>query len=267
MSQAGVGKDRIQQVSRYAFAIESASYDYSNMVLQGMAAISADRLDCELIGLAVWDGQAGDGPGGTASIVARWIAAGTRMIVIHPSGAVLENYERPSHATSEGDTKIIAVLFADVVHFSHLTEKQIPLFRDEFLPIIAEIVQSHREPLLKNTWGDGLFFAFDDLIEAGHFALDLQRQIAQKPWAKLGLPQELNLRIGLHAGPACDCVNPVTGRRDFLGFHVNRGARIEPTTDTGQIFCSQEFAALVRACGNPTRQAEGQPQRQPQGAS
>lgn len=97
--------------------------------------------------------------------------------------------------------------------------------------------------------GDGLFFAFEDVRQAGLLALELQQEIAGKGWEEMGLPAGLNVRIGLHAGPALQCVNPVTDRRDFLGFHVSRGARIEPKTDTGQIYCSQEYAALVRAKG------------------
>jgi class 3 adenylate cyclase len=245
-----VGKDRIHEISQSPLVFSSASYDYANMVLQGMAAIYADKLDTELIGLAVWDGQPGDGPGGTASIVARWLAAGLKVKVIHPSGKPLDAYQRPALMEPHGDTRIIAVLFADVVHFSQMTETQMPLFKEEFLPVVAEIVKRRGEPLLKNTWGDGLFFAFRDLREAGLFALDLQRAIARKCWRDLGLPETLNLRIGLHAGPAYECQNPVTERMDFLGYHVSRGARIEPRTATGQIYCSQEFAALVRAAGN-----------------
>ena len=245
-----LGKDRVHQVSQHSFTLASTSYDYQNMVLQGMAAIHADRLDSELVGLAVWDGQAGDGPSGTASFVARWLDAGLRVEVIHPSGAPLQGYQRPCQTASKGNTKIIAMLFADVVHFSHLTEKQMPLFEDEFLPVVADLVRRRGEPLLKNTWGDGLFFVFEDVREAGLFALDLQHEVASHPWADRGLPKELNLRLGLHAGPVYECVNPVTGRKEFLGFHVIRGARIEPASDTGQIYCSQEFAALARASGN-----------------
>ena len=245
-----LGKDRVHQVSQHSCTLSSTYYDYSNMVLQGMAAIYAEQLDSELVGLAVWDGQAGDGPGGTASIVARWLDAGLRVEVLHPSGVPLNEYQLSRQAPSPGETKIIAVLFADVVHFGHLTENQMPLFENRFLPVVADLVRRRGEPLVKNTWGDGLFFAFEDVREAGLFALELQHEVAKRNWADLGLPGELNLRLGLHAGPAYECVNPVTGRKEFLGFHVNRGARIEPTTDTGQICCSQEFAALARGGSN-----------------
>jgi hypothetical protein len=50
----------------------SVSYDYANLVLYGLALVQAQRLETSVVGLAVWDKQPGDGPGGTASVVARW---------------------------------------------------------------------------------------------------------------------------------------------------------------------------------------------------
>jgi len=243
------GEARVHQVSEHPLILTSASYDYANMVLQGMAAIHADRLDADLVGVAVWDGAPGDGPGGTASIVARWLDAGLPVQFIHPSGKPLGEYDRPVAVKSAGDTRNIAVLFADVANFSQLTEAQMPLFKDKFLAAVAGVLAGMGEPELKSTWGDGLFFAFEDVRQAGLFALELQQEIAGRRWEEMGLPAGLNVRIGLHAGPALQCVNPVTDRLDFLGFHVSRSARIEPKTDTGQIFCSQEYAALVRAKG------------------
>jgi class 3 adenylate cyclase/tetratricopeptide (TPR) repeat protein len=242
-----VGEARIREVSKTPLEFASASYDYANMVLQGMATIAADELDTELVGVAVWDGQAGHGPGGTASIATRWIAAGMRVELIDPNGRDYKLYQIPPPIGCEGDTRIVSVLFADVVHFSLLTEEELPSFGKHFLPLVAKVVRECGEPLLKNTWGDGLFMAFDDSRQAGRLALALQSAIAGQDWSKCGLPPKLNLRISLHAGPAYECTNPVTGRRDFLGYHVSRGARIEPVTDTGQVWCSREFTAMVRA--------------------
>ena len=46
--------------------------------------------------------------------------------------------------------------------------------------------------------------------------------------------------------------DPVTGLSTFMGTHVTRAARIEPTVEVGQIFVSDAFAALAAAdpsCG------------------
>jgi class 3 adenylate cyclase len=41
------------------------------------------------------------------------------------------------------------------------------------------------------------------------------------------------------------CVNPVTGRQDYLGTQVSRAARIEPITPPGEVYATEEFAAYA----------------------
>ena len=51
------------------------------------------------------------------------------------------------------------MLFADAVHFSKLTEEQVPLFVQYFLGMIGDLLdQTAHKPVFKNTWGDGLYF-------------------------------------------------------------------------------------------------------------
>ena len=65
--------------------------------------------------------------------------------------------------------------------------------------------------------------------------------------AELGLPADLGIRLVLHAGPVFTFADPVLGRSTCLGSHISRAARIEPITPPGQVFASQEFAALCSA--------------------
>jgi hypothetical protein len=60
----------------------SVSYEYANLMLHGLAGIRAAQLETDLVPLAVWDGQPGDGPGGTGSIVARWQRLGYEVELI-----------------------------------------------------------------------------------------------------------------------------------------------------------------------------------------
>jgi class 3 adenylate cyclase len=61
------------------------------------------------------------------------------------------------------------------------------------------------------------------------------------------LPNDLNIRIGLHAGPVFPCYDPVLKKQTFNGSHVNRTARIEPIAEEGQVYASEAFAALAAA--------------------
>jgi class 3 adenylate cyclase len=239
------------------------SYDYSNQVLNGLAMLHAGRLETNLVRLAVWDGQPGDGPGGTASAVARWRASGHDVEVLDlaqllaggkaewkvlPGAAQIVSPPERTGPIPEFGTEILAILFGDVVGFSKLTEDQIPLFVTHFLGTVAEMLAGHRT-VKKNTWGDGLYLVFESVRELGCFALDLRDRVASIQWEEVGLPRTLGLRIALHAGPVYHCVDPVTGLPNCLGTHVSHAARIEPITPPNQVYASQAFAALAESDG------------------
>jgi class 3 adenylate cyclase len=253
LSQAGqitVCSDRPQFDTQVA-------YEYANLILRGSGLIQARQLDTKLIPLVVWDGKAGDGPGGTASMVREWTERGYRVEHIqiaelsHPEIIVdcrppRAPAERPrAPATGEFVPCIQALLFADAHGFSKLTESQVPLFVTHFLGMVADLTNhSSHAPIAKNTCGDGLYFVFANVRDAGLFALELCDRIEQIDWAQRGLG-ELKLRVGLHAGPVYSCLDPVTNRTNYVGAHVSRAARIEPVTPVGKVYASEPFAALV----------------------
>jgi adenylate cyclase len=150
----------------------------------------------------------------------------------------------------EGPYRIAAVLFADVLKYSALEDRQIPAFVEHFLGLVGEVAdRSDFGPLARNTWGDGLYFVFSGVRDAGLFALELQARIASTDWEAVGLRPDLALRVGLHAGPVFGCTDPVTAAAVFTGRHTVRAARIEPVTPPGMIYGSREFAALATAAG------------------
>ena len=90
-------------------------------------------------------------------------------------------------------------------------------------------------------------FCFSDVAAAGKFGLALADLVAGTNWEEKKLRPGLNLRIGLHAGPAYEFDDPITGDRSYSGTHVSRAARIEPITPPGQVYASEAFAALAAA--------------------
>ena len=240
--------------------VGNVSYDFCNELLLGLARTYSVRLEAALIPLAVWDGFSGDGPGGTASAVKKWRAIGYRpeivnLATISPTLSRRSQIRKTNRANqaafskteeSSGFTsRIVAILFADAVGFSRLTEDQIPRFIRHYLGAIAQLSRKFREGVIaKNTWGDGLYLIFSDVDLAGTFALDLADLVTSKRWIEEGLPRELSLRIALHAGPVYEFRDPITGDRTYGGSHVNRAARIEPITPPGQVYASEAFAAL-----------------------
>jgi class 3 adenylate cyclase/tetratricopeptide (TPR) repeat protein len=253
---------QVQEAAKRSQICGRVSYIFANLLLHGLASVHAGHLETKLVPMAVWDGRPGDGPDGTAGTVGRWQQQGLEVDVIElqqilsqQSPIVVSNApasgthvaRRSSGTTPEFASEIRGLLFADAHGFSELTDEQVPRFVQHFLGLAGRLAsESSNKPLMKNTWGDGLYFVFASVGEAGEFALDLRDAVGKTDWPSKGLPN-INLRIGLHAGPVYSCTDPVTLRPSYIGANVSRAARIEPITPAGQVYASQAFAALAAA--------------------
>jgi class 3 adenylate cyclase/tetratricopeptide (TPR) repeat protein len=258
----------LEQASQVIIASENRAsgnamvYEYANLLLDGLAILRAKMLDTELIPLVVWDGGAGDGPGGTSSLVQHWRSHGLEPEIIDisrlladtpplgPGAAAAPPPAAPAEAVASiprsFTEEIKAMLFADVVGSSKIMEEQVPNFVEYFMGAINKLVaESPEKPLLTNTWGDALYSVFASVQDGGNFALKLRDLVANTDWQAKGLPKEVNLRISLHAGPVYCYKKPLFKELAYAGSHIVRAARIEPITPPGQVYASQQFAALA----------------------
>jgi class 3 adenylate cyclase/tetratricopeptide (TPR) repeat protein len=240
----------------------ATGFEYCNLAMNGLARIFARSLDLEITPLAVWDGYTG-APGGTGSFVRYWRNHGAQVKVVPiatkpPSmlhdtetfdvDASNSDDEFEAWVRASGRQEIKAIMFADVVGYSKLPETVIPKYVAQFNQRVSRLIaDSPAAPVNCNTWGDGLFFVFNGVEDAGRFALDLRDMVTSIDWVELGLPHQLNIRIGIHAGPVYVNFDPVVRQISFTGAHVSRAARIEPITHEGEVFTSEEFAALAAA--------------------
>ena len=240
----------------------ATGFEYCNLAMNGLARIFARSLDLEITPLAVWDGYSG-APGGTGSFVRYWRNGGTSVKVVpiatKPPSMLHDTEtfdvdasncddEFEAWVRASGRQEIKAIMFADVVGYSKLPETVIPKYVAQFNQRVSRLIaDSPAAPVNVNTWGDGLFFIFNGVEDAGRFALDLRQLVTSTDWVELGLPHQLNIRIGIHAGPVYVNFDPVVRQISFTGAHVSRAARIEPITHEGEVFTSEEFAALAAA--------------------
>jgi class 3 adenylate cyclase len=251
---------RVITASNQRLEIGGVAYEFCNQLLLGLAAIRCRQLDSTLVPLAVWNKKPGDGPGGSASVVTNWRSLGYKSEIIdisklaQPASLAKKSEAKSSRETEPPATgpqfasRIVAILFADAVGFSKLTEPEVPRFVEHFFGAIARLSRRFSKSIIaENTWGDGLYFVFDNVDLAGEFALQLADLAGKTNWSDKGLRTELNLRIALHAGPVYEFDDPITGRRNYSGTHVSRAARIEPITPPGQVYSSEAFAALAAA--------------------
>jgi class 3 adenylate cyclase len=138
------------------------------------------------------------------------------------------------------------MLFGDIKGFSKLDDRQLPIFVQDVLGAMATVLERYSSRLcFRNTWGDGIYLVFDDLLQAAHCALDLQAAITELPLNELGLPDHISLRLGGHYGPVYESADPILRNRNFFGAHVSRAARIEPITPEGCVYVTEHFAAAL----------------------
>jgi tetratricopeptide (TPR) repeat protein len=246
-----------------------STFEYANLVLTGLGKLRARMLETSAVGLAVWDGHPGDGPVGTASMIQAWRRHQVETRIVHmpvpdtaadltdaaaaPPDGDRDDSPRlprpPSSAPRPGFShEMKAMLFADAVGYSKLTEDQIPVFIEQFLGEIGRLrLNSANAPIHVETAGDGLYMVFEQVGAAGRFALEFNAAIGGRDWRDAGLPASMGVRIALHCGPVFCTRDPITGNPMYTGPHTSRTARIEPITPVGQVYASGAFAAVATA--------------------
>ena len=242
-------------------------FAHAGELTRGFALLRADALETEAVMLAVAEPQATASIGGTADDLRRWNVLGKPAQVIdlrelraqlpqqdsvavsvtpQPAGAVVHKADLPWR-----QREIKTMLFADMVGFSRLREDETPIFFVRFLGAIEKEIEACRvPPVFGNTWGDGLYLVFDECADGADFALRLRDTIAAIDWQKIGLPADMNIRIGMHTGPVFRGNDPIIGRDGFFGSHVTRAARIEPVTARGSVYVTEQMAAALAGSGN-----------------
>jgi len=242
-------------------------WDYMLEVQGGLALNTARMLQLDVQPLVLWDRQPGRGHGGTADFVQFWEQLGYESAVldmpkvgsalpVRSEGVSARRAERPVL-----HQEVKSMLFADIVGYSKFKEKAIPNFVTCFLDRVSQLAAaSPHAPQSVATWGDAIYAVFDFAADAGNFALELTRMIHENrdewmerelfwtepaPANEEPIKRALNIRIGLHTGPVLQHYNPLMRQLGFTGAHVSRAARIEPVTIPGEVYASEEFAALV----------------------
>lgn len=262
--------ERFDRILQAASSVEILGEEYASdnamaseccsRVLAGLARrCAADKGERPEV-LALWDGRPGDAFGGTQSAIefcskqgftvrlmmdlARPGAAETRPLT--PTRAGTSSAIRHDADVDEAPQQICAVVFADAVGFSKLSERQVPNFVRYYLECAMQSLRSqHIVPLVRNTWGDGLYLVFETMAEAGLFALQFRDNVMSAGWQQARLPYAPAVRVGVHAGPLFRIYDPVIGQWSYIGSHVTRAARLEPSTEPGKVLATLAFTALA----------------------
>jgi adenylate cyclase len=139
-----------------------------------------------------------------------------------------------SATTQAYDRRLAAILAADVVGYSRLTEvdeegthARLKALREEF---IEPTLERYNGRTVKLT-GDGALVEFPSVVQAAQCAVDVQRGMAER---NAGVPdhQRLDFRIGINLGDV------IIEGDDIYGGGVNVAARLEGLADPGGILIS-----------------------------
>ncbi|GHU23435.1 hypothetical protein FACS1894172_08240 [Spirochaetia bacterium] len=138
-------------------------------------------------------------------------------------------------------TKGYYIVFTDLKGFSKLSEDEIILFQTEVVPALALKIKVYKDrSKFWNTWGDAIFAAFENGIDAVLFMLEYRNFFKEHKYSKMDL-NSIHPRIAGHFGSALVVDDPILGNINLFGANINQTARIEPITRAGEIFVSTDF--------------------------
>ena len=265
--------ERLHQVLAQATTVSFATTErylghkallrYANHMTAGNGWLRGQLLDSPPHLLAVWDYRAPNIPGSSSDFIDHWPDA-SRLHLIELDQLSTETEASPAACAapvvvtppvqSSGSERVIrTMLFADVVGYSKLGEEFLPQWFQFLRHIQDSCTALGLEPALVEAWGDAFYVVMPDARSIVRYAFALRRAFTGVDHSQFGLPYQLNIRIGLHAGPVYREIHPLSGRVVFMGRQVNRAARIEPITIPGEVYASQELVALLTVEDNSDR--------------
>lgn len=240
-------------------------FTYTSDLLHGAAILRGSQLGLDPVMIALVDVESVKIQGGTIDVLSRWDQFGGESEIVDinkirenapkkPNPPVVNvDHDKLNRDLEENrnefnwcQRKIGTMLFADMVGFSRLQGVQAPSFIVHFLGEVGKVIKAcDPQPLFCNTWGDGLFIVFSEVEHGAALALEIRDRVREFSWVDVGLPEDTDIRIGMHTGPVFPAQDPIIDRLDFFGSHVNRAARIEPVTAPGAVYVSEQSAALL----------------------
>lgn len=146
----------------------------------------------------------------------------------------------------ESGLKLAGILFLDVKGFSKLSHAQLERFMVSVWPELGAVIDPYRTALLDlNTWGDGIIAVSDNPVKLARLSLALRDYFRVTNFEEKSLPNTLQARISLHAGPVFIGFDPIRKSQGVIGSEVNLAARVEPVIVPGEVWTTEAFAHMI----------------------
>ena len=166
------------------------------------------------------------------------------------------------HGTRVSRRKKLTVFFSDLCGFTNYVEsmesEDVTDLLNLYLETTTNIALEHGATIDKYI-GDGIMLFFgdpetngvrEDAVQCVNMALEMLRALdnLSDEWAKYGLRDQLQMRIGIDTGFATVGNFGCESRLDYtaIGAAVNRASRLETAADNGSIYISEDTYNLVK---------------------
>ena len=166
------------------------------------------------------------------------------------------------HGTRVSRRKKLTVFFSDLCGFTNYVEsmesEDVTALLNLYLETMTNIALDHGATIDKYI-GDGIMLFFgdpetrgvkEDAIQCVNMAIEMLQALnnLSDEWAKYGLRDHLQMRIGIDTGFATVGNFGCESRLDYtaIGAAVNRASRLETAADNGSIYISEDTYNLVK---------------------
>ncbi|MBK7831252.1 MAG: hypothetical protein IPJ56_02585 [Gemmatimonadetes bacterium] len=239
-------------------------FEHANRLITGYAMLTALELEDSPLAVAVWNGERGDGPHGTADIIRAWQRCGIEPKVIR-TDAIATSLKLPKRrgkrppqlrrapvaSPSETELRTCAIIFGDIEGFSRLSDLQSFQVQRWYSSTVAAVLDSvATKPLVRESRGDGFYVVYESITEGGRQAIAISEAIASSTPPTFSEGKAPRLRLSLHAGPLFRLYDAILQRETWSGPSASLGARIEAVSLPSTVYCSREFAALYKEAGD-----------------
>lgn len=228
--------------------LDFLSISQADQTAMGMAVLKARTLETSAKQVVVCDPERSNDQSITAKSQQYWKEniSGEQIILEFPSLINSKDNEAKNNPALDFNRRLMATVFVDMHGYTKLKESQIKTFIAHILTPLATCCEHFSPaPDFINTWGDGLFLAFEKAGDAAKLTLVLQKKFRSIDLEGLNLPDHLSLRIGGHYGIVYESEDPFLKRQNIFGSDVSLAARIEPITPPGSIYVSSNFACQL----------------------
>lgn len=141
--------------------------------------------------------------------------------------------------------RLLYLMSAEISGLAQVDEEKAP---DLVMKVWGKIADSLKElliePLSMQVWGEQFVSVFSSMRALVDFAGKMTDFMDDFDWEGSGMP-DVNLKLGLHAGPVYLGINPITQRKVPYGIHYSKVKELQRVTLPGLVYASEQFAAIL----------------------